>query len=288
MARVSPRPQLCPLLPSAPPAAGLGEGFRGSERKRKERKSRQTAPSGRPEALHPPRRPVSAGAARSGPPAFTLGSAGPHARPAWAPGPGTVALDGPRTKPRARPGPGPSVPPVRRRREPPPGRGAAEFNRGWWKSGAGAAGWESRRAAGPPRPRASHAHGQTRGRALKGGAEGRGRQRGALPGSGGAAPGAERRSLRSSPRRGSALPGESSSLDTQGGSRPSRSEARSCQANPFSTHPGALNVQTVSGIFPAGAGDILLPLLRGGFYFLFKREMREASHDRTAKENYYS
>lgn len=41
---------------------------------------------------------------------------------------------------------------------------------------------------------------------------------------------------------------KSSSPDSRYGSRPSRSEARSCQANPFSTHPGALNVQTVSGI----------------------------------------
>lgn len=53
----------------------------------------------------------------------------------------------------------------------------AKFNRGGWKTGAEAAGWESRCAAGPPRPRASHAHGQTRARALKRGAEGRGRER---------------------------------------------------------------------------------------------------------------
>lgn len=137
LARVSSRLQLCPLLPSAPPAAGLGEGFRAAESKRRERKSPQTAPSGSPAALHLPRRPVSAGAARSGSPAPALGSAGPHARPAWAPGPGTAALDGSRTKPRARPDPGSSVSPGRRRRELPPGRGAAEFNRAGWKSGAG-------------------------------------------------------------------------------------------------------------------------------------------------------
>lgn len=63
--------------------------------------------------------------------------------------------------------------------------------------GKGERGRQAGSPAGPPRPRASHAHGQTR-------AEGR--ERGALTGSGGAAPGAERRSLRSPPRRGSALP----------------------------------------------------------------------------------
>lgn len=117
---LTPRLQLCPPLSSSPPAAGLWEGFRGAERKIKERKSRQTVPSGGPAAIHPSRRPVSAGTAGSGPPALVLGSAGPHARPAWIAGPATATLDGLRTKVRARPDPSPTVPPVRRRREPQP------------------------------------------------------------------------------------------------------------------------------------------------------------------------
>lgn len=117
---LTPRLQPCPPLSSSPPAAGLWEGFRGAERKIKERKSRQTVPSGGAVAIHPSRRPVSAGTAGSGPPALVLGSAGPHARPAWIAGPATATLDSLRTKVRARPDPSPTVPPVRRQREPQP------------------------------------------------------------------------------------------------------------------------------------------------------------------------
>lgn len=271
--------------PPRRPRASRG-GFRGAERRGKERKSRQTAPSGGPSALRPPRRPVSAGAARSGRPAPALGSAGPHARPAWAPGPGPAALDGPRTKPRgtARPrlvgvpraGGEESEPPPH-----PPQRAGAPPNltRGAWKKGAGAAAGSPAVAPALSHPTLPTQPGRREPEPRERRAEGGERSRGAAaqrPGPSGEGSGALLAAALPCAARGALLAGNSVREQTD----PLGARQGAVRQSPFSTHPGARNVQTVSGIFfPAGAGDILFPFLQGGFSFLLERGMREVRHD---------
>lgn len=129
------------------------EGIRGNRKKEKGEEKPTASLVGSPATVPPPQRPASAASMSSGPPVPAFCSAGPHARPAWAPGAGTEVLDGPRTKPRPRPDPALSV---RQRGEPSPGQGAAEFSRGGWES----------KSEGPqlrvhPPPHPSHGRGQT-------------------------------------------------------------------------------------------------------------------------------
>lgn len=206
MQKGPPAPALlaCPLRP-----AGCGPRA-GIERSRKRRKADRQPRRGGRAALHLPRRPVPSGAARSGMPSPAFGS-------------GLAVLDGSRTRPWARPGPGPPVSPGRQRKKP---------NRDWagrlltgWQCGKAERGLsrEPRRA---PAPRAFHTHGEgepepcERERSAGSGAR-------SAPGSGGAAPSADRSGA--SLGRGTRC--------KQRGSTASRREARSSQTNIFPAHP---------------------------------------------------